>query len=89
MAIDLVGTDPELQAMVADMRAGISGSSEFEIVDAASGKRARQVASFAPIPGAPLGWSMAISSHETQALSGVNGALSSLVRAGALVLAAP
>ena len=88
VAIDLVGTDPELQAMVADMRAGISGSAEFEILDAASGKRSRQVASFAPIPGAPLGWSMAISSHETQALSGVNGALSSLVRAGALVLAA-
>jgi signal transduction histidine kinase len=88
MAISLADADPELQAMVADMRAGQSGSAEFEFRDPGTGESSRQVASFARIQGAPLGWSFAISSHESRALSGVNGALQSLVRAGALVLAA-
>jgi len=71
--------DEQLTRMRELMAGGASASATYVWTDPLTAQAERRVASFAPVPGAPRGWSLAVSVSEDQALAGVTGALYALI----------
>jgi signal transduction histidine kinase len=70
--------DERLEEMLRRMAAGEMGSARYDWVVPESGARIGRLAAFAPVPGAPGGWSLATSSEDAESLAAVSDALSML-----------
>jgi len=79
LPLDPQAADPRLLEMITLMRAGVPGSTTFTWIDPTTSDPEQRVASFAPIPDAPEGWALAISSPESVALAGTSNALWNLL----------
>jgi len=77
--------DPRLDAMLTEMRTGGSGSAAYDW-HGADGSIDERMATFAPIPGAPAGWSIGTSTSRSEALIGVSNARAQLGLAGLSLL---
>lgn len=77
--------DPALTAMLSRMAAGETGHGRYTWVVPETGEAVERLASFAPVPGAPPGWSLATSSDADVALVDFRHALESLGLAAVLV----